>query len=572
MVGKFHPVAPFDHRTAADAERGGPTYRDRVSQTEGVAAVGIADDSSDARSGGPVWLYAVFGVLAAFFGVAIGSLVAAFIDPAYSPIEVVASTAIDLPPQAVKEWATSTFGTASKSVVIGVVVVTVLAVAAWAGVSARLHPRFGIQVMIVAGLVGAVAALLRPVDIFLAPLPSLVAGGAAALALWWLLRMARPSAVTEPVSATSTTLEGPEASSNWRKPAEVSRRGVLLGIGGVVVVGGAAMASARWLTSRASAVASRVATVLPQPAEALAPLPASVQAPVPGMTPFITPNSDFYRIDTAVIVPQVTAEEWTLAFDGMVRRPFTITYAELLDMPMVERDVTIMCVSNPIGGALIGTARWLGTPLLPLLERAGIEPGADQLFSTSVDGWTCSTPLDGLAEREPLLAIGMNGEPLPIQHGFPVRMIIPGLYGFISATKWVTRISATTYAQDPAYWTVRGWATDAPVLTGSRIDLPQGSVTVGQAAIGGVAWAMDGDGISRVEVSIDDGPWQEARLADQPTPRTWRQWWLEWQATPGRHTIAVRATNGRGETQTSEVRDVVPSGATGYDVGIVEVA
>lgn len=518
-------------------------------------------------------MYGAFGVLAAGFGVAIGTLVAAFVDPAYAPIEVVASTAIDLPPQAVKEWATSTFGTASKSVVVSVVVVAVIAIAAWAGAVSRSRPRFGTQVMLVAGVVGAVAALLRPVDAFLAPLPSLAAGAAAAVGLWWLRRMARPA---EPAnfgnSSEVSSPDFPKFDSSDEAPKEVSRRGVLLGVGGLVVVGGAAWTGARWLTNRASAVASRVAAVLPKPAETLPSLPASVQAPVPGMTPFITPNADFYRIDTAVIVPQVTAEEWTLTFDGMVRRPFTITYADLLDMPMVERDVTIMCVSNPIGGDLIGTARWLGTPLLPLLERAGIEPGADQLFSTSVDGWTCSTPLDGLAEREPLLAIGMNGEPLPIEHGFPVRMIIPGLYGFISATKWVTRISATTYAQDPAYWTVRGWATDAPVLTGSRIDLPQGSVTVGETAIGGVAWAMDGDGISRVEVSIDDGPWQEARLADQPTPRTWRQWWLEWDATPGRHTIAVRATNGLGETQTSEVRDVVPSGATGYDVGVVEVA
>ena len=551
-----------------------------------MSETAVETQPTPARIGsGPAWLYAVFGVLAAAFGVAIGTLVAAFIDPAYAPIEVVASTAIDIPPAVVKEWATSTFGTASKSVVVGVVAVAVVAIAAWSGVASRTRPRFGIQVMLVAGVVGAVAALLRPVDAFLAPLPSLAAGVAAALALWWLLRMARPSAVAAPesvpdmptdglkeVSPGHQDLPGRESLGMSAEVQSVSRRGVLLGIGGVVVVGGAALASARWLTTRASAVASRVAAVLPSPAEVLPPLPASVQAPVPGMAPFVTPNADFYRIDTAVIVPQVTAEEWTLSFDGMVRRPFTITYAELLEMPMVERDVTIMCVSNPIGGDLIGTARWLGTPLLPLLERAGIEPGADQIFSTSIDGWTCSTPLDGLAEREPLLAIAMNGEPLPIEHGFPVRMIIPGLYGFISATKWVTQITATTYAADPAYWTVRGWATDAPVLTGSRIDLPDGSLSVGQTAIGGVAWAMDGDGISRVEVSIDDGPWQDAQLAEQPNPRTWRQWWLDWEATPGRHSIAVRATNGLGETQTSEVADVVPSGATGYDVGVVEVA
>lgn len=524
------------------------------------------------RTSSPTWLFALFGVLAAGFAVAVGTLVAAFVDPAYAPVEVVASTAIDLPPQAVKEWATSTFGTASKSVVVGVVVVAVIAISAWAGVASRTRPRLGIQVMLIAGGVGAVAALLRPVDALLAPVPSLVAGASAALALWWLLRMAwppQPATLGNPSEVFAPDV--PTFDATVETPKEVSRRGVLLGIGGVVVIGGAALASARWLTTRASAVASRVGAVLPRPVESLAPLPASVQAPVPDMRPFITPNADFYRIDTAVIVPQVMAEEWTLSFDGMVRRPFTITYADLLSMPMVERDITIMCVSNPIGGDLIGTARWLGTPLMPLLERAGLEPGADQLLSTSVDGWTCSTPLDGLGEAEPLLAIGMNGEPLPIDHGFPVRIIIPGLYGFISATKWVTRIQATTYAAEPAYWTVRGWATDAPVLTGNRIDLPRGDVAVGPSVIAGVAWAMAGDGISRVEVSIDDGPWQEANLADQPNPRTWRQWWLEWEATPGRHTIAVRATNGLGETQTSEVRDVVPSGATGYDARVIDV-
>ena len=323
-------------------------------------------------------MYAVIGVISAAFGAAIGALVAALIDPGYAPIEVVASTAIDIPPAVVKEWATSTFGTATKSIVVGVVVAAVVGIAAWAGVRSRGRVGFGVQVMLIAGAVGAVAALLRPVDALLAPVPSLVAGGAAALALWAMMRLARPAEVS--------TGDGPGPS--------VSRRNVLLGAGGIVVLGGVALASARWLTNQASATASRLAAVLPGPVEALPPLPASVQAPVPGMPPFVTPNADFYRIDTAVIVPQVPAEEWTLTFDGMVRRPFTITYAELLEMPMVERDVTIMCVSNPIGGDLIGTARWLGTPLLPLLERAGIEAGADQLFSTSVDGWTCSTPLD----------------------------------------------------------------------------------------------------------------------------------------------------------------------------------
>ena len=531
------------------------------------------------------WPYAVLGVLAAAFGVAIGTLVAAFFDAAFAPIEVVASTAIDIPPAQVKEWATSTFGTATKSVVVGCVLAVVIAVAAWAGVQSRRRPAFGVQVMIVAGVVGAVAALLRPVKSPLAPLPALAAGAAAALALWLMLRWstrATPATVTAaadvavPVEADA----GLSAAAGHVMPETtgpddervINRRGLLLGAGGVVVVGAAALAGARWLTDRASAVVSRAAALLPAAAEPLPALPPGVQAPVAGMTPFVTPNADFYRIDTALIVPQVDAEDWSLTFDGMVKRPYTITYADLLAMPMVERDVTIMCVSNPIGGDYIGTARWLGTPLMPLLENAGIETGADQLLSTSVDGWTCSTPLDGLADLEPLLAIGMNGEPLPIDHGFPVRMIIPGLYGFISATKWVTRIQATTYAAEPAYWTVRGWATDAPVLTGSRIDLPKGRVTAGPTVIAGVAWAMAGDGVSRVEVSVDDGDWRDANLAEQPTPRTWRQWWLDWEATPGEHTVAVRATNGLGEVQTSEVRDVVPSGATGYDVRVIDVA
>lgn len=517
-------------------------------------------------------VFALLGLLAAAFGIAIGTLIATLHDPAYGPIQVVASSAIDLPPAPVKEWATSTFGTSAKYVVVGAVVVTVLVLSLVAGVVAQRRRWWGAGLLAAVGLIGVLAGLRRPGGDPLAGVPSLIAGLVAAGTLLLLVHLAERQDRRSAEAAVSVDhqIEGekPRAAAT----SAINRRGLLIGIGSLVIVGGASLVAARYLTNRASAVASRVKALLPSPAEPLPPLPATVQAPVPGMTPFVTPNADFYRIDTAVIVPQVQAETWSLAIDGMVDRPFSITYAELLQMPMVERDITIMCVSNPVGGPYIGTARWLGTPLLPLLAQAGVAQGADQLLSTSIDGWTCSTPLDGLAEREPLLAIGMNGEPLPIEHGFPVRMIVPGLYGFISATKWVTRIQATTYAAEPAYWTVRGWATDAPVLTNSRIDVPGGAIAAGAVQLAGVAWAMNGDGIARVEVQIDAGPWQDANLADEPNARTWRQWWLDWDATPGEHLITVRATNGLGEVQTSEVRDVIPSGATGYDSRVIQVS
>lgn len=485
---------------------------------------------------------AVAGLLAAIVGVLVGGLVASLHDAAYAPVQVVSASAIDLAPIAAKEWATETFGTASKTVVQSVVLVVLLAIAVAAGLLARRSLRAGVLLCFGVGLLGALAGLRRPTGDPFAVVPSLVAGIVAAGIL--LLLLPRRS--------------GSDGA------ADADRRRFLLRAG---IVGGAgvlAYAGAQALTRTARTVAAPVLARLPRAANPLPPLPASVNAPVPFLDPFVTPNASFYRIDTAFTVPTVEASTWSLRFAGMVRRPFTITYDELLAMPMVERDITLMCVSNPIGGGYIGNARWLGTPLMPLLERAGIDAGADQLFSTSIDGWTCSTPLTDLAAREPLLAIGMNGEPLPPDHGYPVRMVIPGLYGFISATKWVTSIEAATYAQMPAYWTVRGWATDAPVLTGSRIDQPNEGARPGRQAIAGVAWAMDGNGISAVQVSVDAGPWIDANLADVPAPTTWRQWWLPYEFSPGRHAITVRARNGLGEWQSPDLRDVVPSGATGY--------
>lgn len=282
-------------------------------------------------------------------------------------------------------------------------------------------------------------------------------------------------------------------------------------------------------------------------------------------TPYLTPNESFFLIDTAWAIPEVDREFWTLDIDGLVERPLTLTYADLLERRLVERIITIGCVSNEVGGPYIGTARWLGVPLRDILDEAGVADGAAQVFSTSIDGWTCGFPVaDALDGRDALIAIGMNGETLPPDHGFPARLVVPGLYGYVSATKWLRRITLTTW-DDEGYWIPRGWSREAPVKTQSRIGLPvDGStVTAGPGVIAGVAWAMP-RGIDAVEVRIDDGPWQRADLGAEPTGDAWRQWRLDWTATPGDHRITVRATDGFGDVQTDDRSPVDPDGATGH--------
>ncbi len=257
----------------------------------------------------------------------------------------------------------------------------------------------------------------------------------------------------------------------------------------------------------------------------------------------------------------------------MVDNPFELTYDEILAMDQVEEAVTLSCVSNAVGGDLVGNAVWLGLPVAPLLAQAGVKAGADMVLSTSADGWTCSTPLEALTDgRDSLLAVGMNGEPLPVEHGFPVRLVVPGLYGYVSATKWVVDLEVTRFDAVTAYWTDRGWSERGPVRTASRIDVPRSGrrVQAGTVAVAGVAWAQH-RGIRRVEVRVDEGPWQEAELAAEASVDTWRQWVYRWDATPGSHELQVRATDGTGETQTGEQRDVVPDGATGWHTVTVTV-
>jgi DMSO/TMAO reductase YedYZ molybdopterin-dependent catalytic subunit len=332
---------------------------------------------------------------------------------------------------------------------------------------------------------------------------------------------------------------------------------------GVAVVAGA-FGRALMRSATAAAEAARVAIGLPGVADPAPRIPAGADIGVPGLSPFVTPNRDFYRVDTALTVPSLDVEGWQLSIHGMVDRPLTLTYEQLLERPLMERDITLTCVSNEVGGRYVGNARWVGVSLRDLLGEAGVRTGVDQIVGRSSDGFTTGTPasvaLDG---RDAMLAVAMNGEPLPLVHGFPVRMVIPGLYGYESACKWLTEIELTTYAAFSAYWVRRGWAEQAPIRTSSRIDTPTGrDVRTGEVTVAGVAWAQH-RGIDAVEVSVDDGEWTPAMLGEVISEDTWRHWSAPWTATAGTHTLAVRAVDGDGVVQTDDEAPPFPRGSSG---------
>ena len=500
---------------------------------------------------------AVVGLLSlgSFLGVA--ELAASFVGAAAAPAIAIGQRAIDVTPRWLKELAIRTFGEADKiALLVGIFATLALLSAAAGAVAAR---RLGVGLLAVALLsaVTAVAAVTGPTGRLPEALPAVLGGVAAAGVLVLLL---------------GTRSAGSSAEAPAGRP--VSRRALLSY--GLAVAAGAAAAGALGRTLLADAgraAASRMGIVLPAPASR-APAPVGdPQVAVPGAVPFYTPNADFYRVDTALTVPKLDAATWSLRISGMVDRPVTLSFDDLLSRPLVERDITLTCVSNEVGGPYVGTARWTGVLLAPLLEELGVQPGAEQVLSRSVDGWTCSTPTSAVTDgRDAMLAVSMNGEPLPLEHGFPVRMVVPGLYGYVSATKWVTELELTTF-DETAYWTTRGYAAQAPIKTSSRIDTPKPLATLaaGPVAIAGVAWAQ-GTGIASVEVSIDGGPWQQARLAGEAGVDTWRQWVLPWDATPGSHRLVVRATDKSGRTQTATRRPIYPDGATGRQEVLVTVA
>jgi DMSO/TMAO reductase YedYZ molybdopterin-dependent catalytic subunit len=503
------------------------------------------------------WPWAWAGLAAALAGLGVAELLALAGGPSSAPLVAIAQAFIDLTPKWLEQTAIRVFGSHDKQVLLIGAAVVLAAASAGAGLLARRRPRRARGLVLGLGALAALAAVTRPDAGMLSVLPAVTGAVTGAVTLSWLRERG--------VDAARTTDRG----------SGPGRRG-LLAASGLTASAGAL----GWLAgfglgrSARGAEISREETVLPAPVDPAPPLPAAVEVGVPGVTPFRVPNADFYRIDTATVVPRISAADWRLRIHGMVDREVRLDFAGLLAGGLVERDLTLICVSNEVGGPLTGNARWSGLPLGPLLRRAGLHPDADMVLSTSVDGWTCSTPLPVLTDgRDALLAVGMNGVPLPIEHGFPVRMVVPGLYGYVSATKWVTDLEVTRFDRAQAYWTSRGWSARAAVKTSSRIDVPAAGARLraGRVAVAGVAWAQH-RGVRGVEVQVDDGPWQPAELAAEAGVDTWRQWVFRWDATPGPHRLVVRATDGTGQPQTGASAPPAPDGATGWHSVQVDVS
>lgn len=503
-------------------------------------------------------LPAAAGVASVAFGTGVGELSAALLAPASSPFIVVGSLLIDLAPSWAKDAAIALFGTGDKlALLVGIGIVLVL-VAGAAGVLEARRPPLGQVVLALLGVAGAIAAATRANSPMLAIAPAALAALAAVIALRLLvLRL--------PDARTSTAPTG--------RATDVERRRFLAWAGGAAAIGVLASIAGNAFQAGSRAIAAiRDGIVLPK-RTSTASVPATAELGIDGLTPVITPNVDFYRIDTALAVPAIDPSEWSLRIHGMVERDVTVTWDDLLALPLEESITTLACVSNEVGGELIGNALWLGYPIRELLAQAGPTSGADMVLSRSIDGFTASTPLAVLEDdRNAILAVGMNGEPLPLEHGFPVRMVVPGLYGYVSATKWVTELEVTRFDAASAYWTDRGWGEMGPVKLSSRIDVPgEGqSLAAGPTTVAGVAWHQH-VGIDRVEVQVDDGAWREATLATAISIDTWVQWRYTWDATAGTHTLRVRAVDSNGDTQTSKRQGVLPDGATGLHERAVDV-
>jgi DMSO/TMAO reductase YedYZ molybdopterin-dependent catalytic subunit len=568
---------------------------------------------------------ALVGLLAAAVAMGAAQFASGLGVPQSSPVIAVGQAAIDLTPPPVKDFAISAFGADDKTVLLGGILVVIALYAALVGILAVRRLAFGMVGLAIFACIGLAAALTRPTATAGYVVPTLVGAAAGAFALAWLARAAAglgsastdalippdlsdlpapPDLLVPPDLPASPDLPAPHglpaprglpappdlpvptvragpASSFIYLPDPAdrapspwpARRRFLVSSGAAVGVAALGTVAGRNLIDEHNVAAARSAIRFPRPAAPAPPLPPGANLNIPGLSSFITPDSSFYRVDTALLVPQVDPANWQLRIHGMVQREVTITFADLLRRPLIETYVTLTCVSDPVEGPYVGNAKWLGASLADLVRQARPLAGANQLLCTSIDGFTCGTPLQVVLDgRNALLAVAMNGTALPVVHGFPARMVVPGLYGYVSATKWVTDIEVTTFASAVAYWAQRGWSQQAPIKTESRIDVPAAGATLaaGRIPVAGVAWAQH-KGVAAVEVRVNGGPWHEARLAAVPGIDTWRQWVWDWPATPGTYTLEARATDATGYTQTAVQAGPPPNGASGYPSAQVTV-
>ena len=512
---------------------------------------------------------ALAGIVSAAVVLAVAELIGAFFTARATPLFALGSTFIDFTPPWMKDFAIATFGTNDKAALFVGMGLTIAVLACVLGIVAFRKWALGVVGVLFMGAVIVACVLTRAGVGPANSIPS-VLGTVAGLVALRLLLVPLWRLNTSPETADAKTADADARLGSHG----TSRRRFFAAAGITAVAAGIAAGGGRLLSAARSNIAqARDALRLPAPAKAAAVVPPDVQSPVRGVTSWLTPNKDFYRIDTALSVPEINVADWTLRVHGMVEEEVTLNFQDLLDASLIESHITLTCVSNPVGGKLAGNAKWLGLPIRDVLARAKPKDGADMVLSRSIDGFSASTPLEVLQDdRDAMLAIGMNGEPLPLEHGYPVRMVVPGLYGFVSATKWVVELEVTRFADAKAYWTERGWSERGPIKTMARVDVPASfaKMPAGKVAVGGVAWAQT-RGINKVEVQIDDGAWAEATLSAEASTVTWRQWSYEWDATPGIHYVRARATDGTGEVQTDKRADPVPDGASGWPSVMVTV-
>ena len=523
---------------------------------------------------------AISGIAAVVLALGVAELSAGLLAGAPSPLDALGQQVVGLLPGGVLTFAIETFGTANRAVLTAVSVLVASGLGAAMGVASRDSMTPALGAFLLVAVVAFFASLSQPGAGAASVLAVLVLAVVTGLGLLVRLRdtaMAIPPA--EPAAAVATqapaagsvpapaTERSPRHGDGTERDDRGRRSFLRMALGGVTVGAVSGIIGRGLLGGGGGPLVDPAGLALPAPQRPLSAVPASADLAreLPGVAPLFTPNDDFFRIDTAIAVPQIDPAGWTMRVHGMVERELVLDYDGLLSRPMREVDATISCVSNEVGGDLVGNARWLGVPLRDLLEEAGPSTGAEQVMGRSVDGWTGGFPLElALDGREALVAVAMNGEALPVRHGFPARLVVPGIYGYVSATKWLAGIELTTWDVD-GYWVPRGWSKEGPVKTMARIDVPgpDGSVDPGATTVAGVAWAPT-RGISRVELRVDEGEWREAELLDALSEDTWVQWRLVLELAAGVHEVTVRAIDGEGDLQPQGPRPPAPDGAEGW--------